>query len=437
MILKVRWTMLAVFFGSLAALPARSDAQFGGFSFDPPAINISPPKVGGELGKIGGEISDGAKHAGGVVSSGTKHAGGVVSSSAKHAGGVVSSGAKHAGGVVSGGAKHAEGVLSRWGKGKAGAFSKYLKGRRDDLFMQQPHITVVNPGHYTGDPVYYINGVFTTRKVAVRQAEALSCTKNLRRPVYLIFNRTIQEGSTGTPGCVDDISEAVYDKLWPEKIVGLDLQSLLPALMLPNPPFIQLDPTTREVTWVLFHSQGPVSIVSQSQGCLQVRNAILAAALLGRESYIRQEVAWVATGNPLNDAEIWPIPAKYHYMINAMDPVSTFVGVRGGPGTIEYAGPAVLGSAVGGPATPIGIAETLRRLWVEGSKYHEPVVNYFPRIVDSMLFGKRGVRVNSTLELTGRPTGSQQPKPVRPAVRPLPRPDARPGFNSLAFPPLR
>ena len=415
-ILNARWTTLAVFLGSLAALPAGSDAESDGFSFDPPAISISPPKIGGELGKLGGQISSGAKHAGGVVSDG----------------------AKHAAGVVSGGAKHAEGVLSRWGKAKAGAFSKYLKGRRDDLFMQKPHITVVNPGHYTGDPIYYINGVFTTRKVAEHyEAEALSCSKNLHRPVYLIFNRTILEGSTGTPGCVDDISEAVYDKLWPERIVGLDLQSLLPALMLPNPPFMQLDPTTREVTWVLYHSQGPVSIVSQSQGCLQVRNAILAAALLGRESYIRQEVAWVATGNPLNDAEIWPIPAKYHYVINAMDPASTFVGVRGGPGTIEYAGPAVLGSAVGGPAAPIGIAETLRRLWVEGSKYHEPVVNYFPRIVDSMLFGKRGVRVNSTLELTGRPTGSQQPKPVRPAVRPLPRPDARPDFNSLAFPSLR
>ena len=410
------WTVVVMLFGCCTAFAPRSDAQFGGFSFNPPAISISPPKVGGELGKIGGDISNGAKHTGGVVSGG----------------------AKHAGGVVSGGAKHAEGVLSRWGKPRAGAFSRYLKGRRDALFMQEPHITVVNPGHYTGDPIYYINGVLTTRKVAEHyEAEALSYSKNLQRPVYLIFNRTILEGSTGTPGCVDDISEAVYDKLWPERIVGLDLQSLLPALMLPNPPFIQLDPTTREVTWVLYHSQGPVSIVSQSQGCLQVRNAILAAALLGRESYIRQEVAWVATGNPLNDAEIWPIPAKYHYMINAMDPVSTFVGVRGGPGTIEYAGPAVLGSAVGGPAAPIGIAETLRRLWVEGSKYHEPVVNYFPRIVDSMLFGKRGVRVNSTLELTGRPTGSQQPKPVRPAVRPLPRPDARPGFNSLAFPPLR
>jgi len=420
------WMVVVMLFGSYTAYAPRSDAQWGGFSFDPPSIDVSPPKVGGELGKIGGDVSSAAKHAGGVVSGG-----------AKHAGGVVSGGAKHAGGVVSGGAKHAGGVLSRWGQARAGAFSKYLKGRRDALFMQEPRITVVNPGHFTGDPVYYINGVLTRRNVAEHyEAEALSY--DLQRPVYLIFNRTILEGSTGTPGCVDDISEAVYDKLWPEKIVGLDLQSLLPTLMLPNPPFIQLDPTTREVTWVLYHSQGPISIVSQSQGCLQVRNAILAAALLGRESYIRQEVAWVATGNPLNDAEIWPIPAKYHYMINTLDPVSTFVGVRGGPGTIEYAGPAVLGSAIGGPAgSTIGLAETLRRLWVEGSKYHEPVLNYFPRIVDSMLFGKRTVKVASTLELTGRPTGTQHPKPVRPEFRPPPRPVIRPGFNSLSFPPAR
>jgi len=148
-------------------------------------------------------------------------------------------------------------------------------------------------------------------------------------------------------------------------------------------------------------------------------------------------VAWVATGNPLNDAEIWPIPARYHYLINTRDPASTLVGVRGGPGTFEYLGPAVIGSVIGEPAAAIGLAETLRRLWVEGSKYHEPVVNYFPRIVDSMLFGERSVQVASTLELTGRPTGTQHPRPVSPEFRPPPKPAIRPGFNPLSFPPAR
>jgi hypothetical protein len=106
------WTVVVMLFGSYTAYAPRSDAQWGGFSFNPPSIDVSPPKIGGELGKIGGQISSGAKHAGGVVSGGAKHAGGVVSDGTKHAGGVVSGSAKHAGGVVSGGAKHAGGVVS-------------------------------------------------------------------------------------------------------------------------------------------------------------------------------------------------------------------------------------------------------------------------------------------------------------------------------------
>src|SRR5271157_4945414 len=101
------WTVVVMLFGSYTAYAPRSDAQWGGFSFDPPSIDVSPPKVGGELGKIGSDVSSAAKHAGGVVSGGAKHAGGVVSGGAKHAGGVVSEGTKHAEVYSSAVGKHA------------------------------------------------------------------------------------------------------------------------------------------------------------------------------------------------------------------------------------------------------------------------------------------------------------------------------------------
>jgi hypothetical protein len=63
MVLKSRWTVGMIVFALHAALPPRSPAQWGGFSFSPASIDISPPKIGGELRKIDGEISSGAKDA--------------------------------------------------------------------------------------------------------------------------------------------------------------------------------------------------------------------------------------------------------------------------------------------------------------------------------------------------------------------------------------
>ena len=105
----------------------------------------------------------------------------------------------------------------------------------------------------------------------------------------------------------------------------------------------------------------------------------------------------MATGNPLNDTEIWPIPAKYHYMINTRDPVSAFVGVRGGPGTIEYVGPAVLGSAVGGAAAPIGIAETLRKTMGRGVQVSRARGELFPpnRRLDALRQAGRAGQLHS------------------------------------------
>ncbi|HKM53512.1 MAG TPA: hypothetical protein VJY33_08875 [Isosphaeraceae bacterium] len=101
------WTVVMMLFGSYTTYAPRSDADWGGFSFNPPPINISPPKIGGELGKIGANVSSAAKQTGGFVSSNAKHAGGVVSNQAKVAAGSVSGATKHAGAVAAGGFKHA------------------------------------------------------------------------------------------------------------------------------------------------------------------------------------------------------------------------------------------------------------------------------------------------------------------------------------------
>jgi hypothetical protein len=191
------------------------------------------------------------------------------------------------------------------------------------------------------------------------QAEAVALSNHLHRPVYLILNPSFLDGvNTGTPNCPDDISEAVEDKQWPEKVLGLDVVKFL---ALPSPPLVQLNHTTRQITHLLYHANRPISIVSHSQGCLQVRNAILAAAILGKENEMRDRVAWVATGTPLNDHEIFFAPHKHKYFKNQDDPVPTLIGMHGGAGT--------------------GAAARFQK------PEHEPIKNYFPKIQPSMLFG--------------------------------------------------
>ena len=49
------WTVVVMLFGPYTAYAPKSEAQWGGFSFNPSSIDVSPPKIGGELGKIGAE----------------------------------------------------------------------------------------------------------------------------------------------------------------------------------------------------------------------------------------------------------------------------------------------------------------------------------------------------------------------------------------------
>ncbi|WP_168218748.1 hypothetical protein [Limnoglobus roseus] len=298
------------------------------------------------------------------------------------------------------GGKVAEATKENIGKGvawlKTTPLWKYVTDRSLALFMESPRIIRVTTDPagtvYSGDPVYYTNGMLTPRVIA--EAEARVIVGRTRRPVNLILNPTFLDGATGTPTVKDDISEAVYDRSWPVNFATMNPGGFLPMLSAPNPPFAQLNPSTRQLTHLIYHANGPITVVTHSQGCIQMRNALLAAGSLGKESKIRSSVAWVATGTPVNDNEVWPRPSKYRYLINANDPVASVIGIRGGSGTTD-------------PKTYTG-----------ASSFHEPTTNYFPRITAEMLFGGFGPPPAGGAGLNGsRPNNSvidplnSRPKP--------------------------
>lgn len=169
-----------------------------------------------------------------------------------------------------------------------------------DTFMDEPNLVFVNPNAYSGDPVYYVNGMDTSFQDAEDEAVALG--DQLGRPILLLYNPT--------SGGARDLAEAVYDRTWP---------------FLAN--FVQANPITRQVTYVLYHSGTRVSIVSHSQGCLIVRNALLTANAFSGGS-VRKKVAWVATGLPLRDDELYPRCARFRAIANPEDPVAQVAGVR-------------------------------------------------------------------------------------------------------------
>ena len=177
----------------------------------------------------------------------------------------------------------------------------------------------------------------------------------------LILNPTsLDHVNTGTATCADDVDEAIYDKAWPLELVGIDFPSLLHIAQAPNPPFGQMDRTTRQLTYILYNAHEPVSIVSHSQGCLQTRNALWAVNILGKGNNIDRSVAWVATGCPLNSSEIQLRPAKLNILVNSSDPVGKLIGIRGGPNLIQT-------------------------ILFENPQ-HEPIRNYFPQIKPFWLF---------------------------------------------------
>jgi hypothetical protein len=129
--------------------------------------------------------------------------------------------------------------------------------------------------HFPGDPVYFVNGVDTLFDDATKNIQVLS--EVLRRPVYAIHNTS--KGRIGDIP-VGDFIESLADKVW-------------------IPPLPQHSRTTRQIAHLVVKSKRNLSIVSHSQGCLHVLNALLTVADYGRKSQLKK-VRWVATGFDLS-----------------------------------------------------------------------------------------------------------------------------------------
>ena len=176
--------------------------------------------------------------------------------------------------------------------------------RNRDASMQAPTVTVVNPGDFKGDLVYFVNGVNITRESALTEAKALAA--RIQRPVGLIYNVT--------NGIAADLTEATYDRTWPfvVPVVG---------------QLVQANSTTRQVAHLIYHAGKRIAIVSHSQGCIIVRNALLMAnTFTGGKA--KDRVTWVATGLPLRDEEVCPKPDRFRRLVNPDDTFCQFVGLR-------------------------------------------------------------------------------------------------------------
>lgn len=188
-----------------------------------------------------------------------------------------------------------------------------ISPRDRDASMQAPTVTVVNPGNFAGDLVYFVNGIDVNRELALDQAEALAA--RVKRPVGLIYNVT--------HGLAADLTESTYDRTWP--LVTPVLHRL-----------IQADSTTRQVAHLIFHATKRIAIVSHSQGCIIVRNALLMAnTYTGGKA--KDRVIWVATALPLRDEEICPKPARFRGITNRDDTVCQLIGLRLEPDKIDWA----------------------------------------------------------------------------------------------------
>lgn len=211
----------------------------------------------------------------------------------------------------------------------------------ESQFLEKPDPIMLCEG-YPGDPVYFVNGIMNSRADAIKSGKHLACI--LGRPVHVIHNPssvypkdTGGVVNTGTPLFIldplGDFRECVYDRLWPIEL-GLMFAAATSLIDLTKgAPFLQLNPTTRQVAHLLYHAATPISIVSHSQGCIIVRNACFTLALLGKADWIGKQLAWHAVASPLGEPEMTLAakPAIFNSPTIPNDPISYLFAPMGPP----------------------------------------------------------------------------------------------------------
>ncbi|MEN1678341.1 MAG: PE-PPE domain-containing protein [Planctomycetota bacterium] len=215
---------------------------------------------------------------------------------------------------------------------KAAALPFIGKGLKDAL-MSPPTPVAIQEG--AGTPVYYVNGIFTNKKIATDEAKALA-GRLPGRPVWLIYNEgTAPSENQQLAG--RDIEEAYRDRVWPVYLTGLLTgrsfgAGLTTALGGDSP--LQHNPATRGLAW-LMHRQAtqspgePFAVVGYSQGAMIVRNALFTLAILGHQQYVEQQMAAVLPGLPINRQEVWPVPKKLTVLVDPADPIPAYLGLEG------------------------------------------------------------------------------------------------------------
>jgi hypothetical protein len=178
------------------------------------------------------------------------------------------------------------------------------EGALEDLYADSPKLTLVNPGNYAGDPVYFVNGIFNSFGEAKSAAALIS--NQLHRPVFLLYNDSANSAL------------AVYDR----------------AGALRGGP--EANPVTRQITGLLLdaakHGRN-LSLITHSDGSLTAHNALLALErVFGLEGWVRSHLAWVTAGTPFNvEAELGPRPARFTNLVIGSDWAGRFVGGNGEP----------------------------------------------------------------------------------------------------------
>jgi hypothetical protein len=188
----------------------------------------------------------------------------------------------------------AQGTLTPW---ESALMSSHLQ---DYVATPQPIlVSPVQPVAPGARPVYFVNGILTTRDEAIADAQGLA--NQLGRPVTLIYNPTT--------GALGDLRRTVGDVLW-------------------FPPLPQPNVAVQELAGVLlaaWQSGQPVDIVGYSEGAAIANDAVRTMDALGLGSWTYNNVSVVLVGAPLGPFDAAGT-AHFQRIDNIGDPVVELFG---------------------------------------------------------------------------------------------------------------